>query len=151
MLLAKAKQFVLSGRGDGVACPCCSQFCKIYKRKLNSTMARSIVWLVREYGRNGGRWIDVPRTAPRFIIQTNQLGTILHWDLLETKPTTDTTKKSSGFWRPTERGIDFAHRRVSVPSHVLLYLNELESWSDEYVYVDDCLGQRFDYQELMSA
>ena len=108
---------------DGCVCPVCDQFCKLYKRKLNSGMTATLCWIVKEYC---GEWINVPELAPRHVIKSNEHGKLVHWGLLESRPNNDdSTKKESGFWRPTKLGINFVHRLCKVPSHV--YSHELDS------------------------
>ena len=66
---------ILEHRLDGLDCPACGQFVREYKRKLNSTMTRGLIWLVLAAGTDR-EWIQVARRAPRWLVQTNQLGTV---------------------------------------------------------------------------
>ena len=144
--LAEAKMWLQGQLEEGVMCPCCSQYARIYKRKLNSTMGYALLWLCRAYS---GDWINVPKKGPRSVIATNQLGTLALWGVIEQKPNVDSRKKHSGFWRPTRQGQDFANERVMLPTHVYLYNNKVQRWSNERGDIREALGKYFDYAELM--
>lgn len=155
--LIEAKAEVLAGRDDGVACPCCGQYCKVYQRTLNSAMARFLIWLVLEYehrwtdDHGGHLWISV-NDGP--LIQNRKGGgdfaKLRYWGLIEQMANDDDTKRTSGYWRPTSIGIAFAHDRITVPKQVKLYLNDPIGFSEERVSIRDALGTKFDYQELMA-
>lgn len=73
------------------------------------------------------------------------------WKLLEpSKENDDPTKKSSGYWRITQKGIDFLEKRITVPKRVHIYDNKCVGFDEEMVDVIKALGKKFDYQELMS-
>lgn len=136
----------------GARCPCCGQVCKVYKRHINSPMARFLIWLVRSYEQRP-RWIHLKQFP---MIQNRRgggdYGKLVHWGLVEQKPNTDDPdKRTSGEWRPTPKGIEFAHMRITVPDAVFLYDNVLQGFSDKKVDIQHALGTEFSYQELMSA
>lgn len=135
----------------GALCPCCGQVCKVYKRHINSPMARFLIWLVRSY-EELPRWIHLKQFP---MIQNRRgggdYGKLVHWGLIEQKPNHDEPdKRTSGEWRPTPKGIEFVHRRISVPDAVFLYDNIRQGFSDIKIDIDFALGQEFSYQELMS-
>lgn len=131
---------------DGGHCPCCDRWGKIYSRSLNETMARSLLWLVNQ-GSNGD-WIDVPQHAPRWLVRSNQLPTLRWWGLVERLETDDKTKKHSGFWRVTGLGLLFVQNQLEVPKKVYTYNAEVESFGEELVTIEDCVGG-FDYSAVM--
>lgn len=136
----------------GTCCPCCGQRCKVYKRHLNANMARFLIWIVRSYEQNP-RWI----TLKEFPLMSNRRGgndyaKLAHWKLIEQKPNTDDPdKRTSGEWRPTPKGIEFAHLRVSVPDAVFLYDNVVQGFSDHKTDITTALGKEFSYSELMAV
>ena len=147
--LQDAIDIVEAGIDEGVICPCCGQYCKRYKRKLNSSMAAGLVWLVHKAG--GARnWINVQREAPRRLVQSFQLGTLKHWGLVEQKKNERTEKRTSGIWRPTELGRRFVINRWQVmPTHVFIRNGDREGYADETCTIEEALGEDFDYAELM--
>jgi len=148
--LADAQAWLQTRLEEGVSCPCCGQFARIYRRKLNSTMAGGLVWLVRESVNNVNRWVESNR-GPRWMIGSRQLATIAHWGLIEAKPNRDEVKRTSGIWRPTELGIAFAHGRVAISKYIYLYDNKPLRFSDEKILIGEALGSKFSYSELMGG
>jgi len=161
-------------RDKGAHCPCCRQWVKVYKRALNSQMARWLIWLVRtsEQQMNGGAeaarvedpvhpregvgpWVDIKRSP----VRGGDYAKLIHWGLVEHKPNLDKGKKKdgradtrdSGMWRPTYKGIDFVYRRVVVPSHVYLYDGQKIYEERKMLSIIEALGERFSYEELMNA
>lgn len=149
--LALKKQFHAE-LDDGVVCPTCHRFAKRYKRKLGGQQVVWLMWLVREFGRTG-EWVCIQDTASwaryRGDIVGGDYGKLVHWGLVMRMGNDDPTKKSSGYWKPTQLGIDFVMQRVKVPSHVYLYNNTVDGWSETSVAIRECLGVKFDYSELM--
>jgi hypothetical protein len=154
--LEDAKTYVRAKRDEGVPCPCCGQMCKVYPRSLNAAMARFLIWLVREYEERKkddaatDLWISV-NEGP--LIQHRKGGgdfaKMEHWGLIEQMANDDETKRTSGFWRPTQSGIDFVYYRITVPRKAMLYMNECIGFSEEKINIREALGTKFDYQELM--
>jgi len=131
---------------DGGHCPCCDRWGKIYPRSLNETMAQSLVWLANQSA--DGAWVDVPKTGPRWLVRSNQLPTLRWWGLVERRATDDNTKKHSGLWRATEKGVLFAQNRLLVPKKVYTYNAEVEYFGKELVSIQDCT-ESFDYSAVM--
>lgn len=158
--LDDAKVWLRDRAREGEICPCCEQYVKVYKRALNAQMARWLIWLVRCYRQSvlasdGNdsikQWVDI-KGSP---VRGGDYAKLVHWALVEHKRNEkDATRKDSGLWRPTQRGVDFVFRRCSVPSHVYLYDNRRLNWDDNtirQVTVVDCLDKKFNYEELMKA
>lgn len=135
--------------GDGDRCPCCDRWGRIYKRNINETMARSLLWL-RDAPRENG-WVNVPVHAPRWLVRSNQLPTLRWWDLVERAASEDKNKKHSGLWRPTDLGCAFANGEISVPKTVYTYNGEREKYGDEMLRISECFGTHFSYAEVMEV
>lgn len=133
-------------RGNGGACPCCNRFGKIYGRKLNNTMLRSFLWLA-DY--RAGGWVDVPKTAPKYVLRTNQLSTLRWWGLIERRENDDPKQKHSGMWRCTELGFRFANNKASIPDEVFTYDGGVVRKSDRMVYISTIETRNFDYSDVM--
>lgn len=133
----------------GAKCPCCRQYVKLYGRKLNTTMARGLLWLCQKSGPDGS-WVDVPKFGPRWLVtKGGTLATLAHWDLIESQENEDKKKRTSGLWRPTKEGWDFAHGKRVAPTHVFLYNNRPIAFSNTFMGIEGALGDGFDYEELM--
>jgi len=133
---------------DGGYCPCCDRWGKIYRRSLNATMARQLMWLVQARDRGDG-WVHVPSTAPAWLLRTPQLPTLALWDLVEGAPSM-TKLASSGLWKPTEKGIAFAQNALSVQRYVYAYNNKRVDSDGENISILDALGSKYNYHEIMA-
>lgn len=136
--------------GKSCECPVCNQHCKIYKRKLNKSMAMAILWLVRTSG-SLLEWVNVTELGPKWLHTTRPLPTLIHWDLIEGKKNEDASKRTSGIWRPTPKGRAFVYKEITVPKYVFLYNNTLLRMSEERTDIETALGDKFDYSELMEG
>ncbi len=151
MNVKQAKKLVerKSRTAKGIACPCCAQNCKRYRRAFNTGMVRSLIWLVLRYQANGKKWINVPRVAPSYVLRSREFGKIKAWGLIVDRPNTDPAKRTSGFWKPTKRGIAFVYGRIKIPSHAIFYNRNREKFDGKPVSIRQTIGKKFDYEELM--
>lgn len=157
-LLAQAVRWVLEHRQDGVTCPCCGQFAKVYRRKLSSTMAYALILIDRHFRKVPGGWLHVPsyltKNVPDKCGATYRGGDwakMAYWGLIEEKdePREDGCKHA-GWWSITDLGQQFVRNQVRIPSHVLLYDQRLLSLDrTTMIGIKDALGDRFNYDELM--
>ena len=133
---------------EGVTCPCCGQYAKRYKRKLNSSMAAALCWM---WTQSGYAWCDVPSQAPAWVLKAREYPKLAWWGLIEEKPKEEGQKgRTSGLWRVTQLGADFARSCVSVPRYAFVYNGTVEDFTTAApIYIRSALGDRFDYRELM--
>lgn len=152
--LAQARAYLKQGAtsSEGVGCPCCGRLAKVYKRKLHTEMALFLIGLVKKYKKTRD-WINVRDVIPggdKSAKASSDGAYLVHWRLIEPQPKPEGGKRQ-GFYRPTDRGIQFAEKKIRVPSHVALFDNKVVGWNDKLVYIDEALGDKFDYEELMSS
>jgi len=133
----------------GTNCPCCGQHAKIYKRRLNSGMVASLIWLVLKYEETGD-WVEPQKTAPRYVLANREMGKLLHWSLVDIKENDDTSRRTSGLWMPTPLGVDFAKNNVFISTYVYLYTNDVVGFSQITTNAREALGKKFNYDELMN-
>lgn len=150
--LADARAGFRAELDKGTRCPCCDRFSKRYRRKLNSGMARVLIWLVRETERSGDEWIDVPARAPAWVLRSNESGKMAWWGLVEVRENeSDPSRKTTGDRKVTQKGFDFVYGRVTVPARVILYNDACEGFDGEDITIKDALGKKFSYAELMGS
>ena len=154
--LAAARALVMVKRDEGVDCPCCDQFAKIYRRKLNSSMARSLVHVYRFFAANDD-WLHAPSyLTERKVNATNDFGLLRHWGLVVHRGAMrDDGSDRDGFYKITDLGQQFVEGGVAIPKFIYLYSQQLLGLSDG-VYSDrklttirESLGSKFNYRELM--
>lgn len=146
--LAGARQWMdeTAKRAEGTHCPCCCEFVKVYHRAFTADMARFMIWLVKLHTITQD-WVDV-RKCP---LRGGDYAKTAHWELAELKENeNDPSKKTSGLWKPTQRGIDFVYKRIRIASHVDIYLKKVLGFDSSQILISDALGNKFDYEELMS-
>ena len=123
----QAKEYLRENFKKGVNCPCCGQFVKLYKRKLNSGMAIALFHIYKQ-----GSWINVKDYMRKNSLPNNHDWTLLrYWGLIEeSADKVDESKKNNGVWRITEKGAKFIEKKITVNSHILLYNNKFTGYSD---------------------
>ena len=103
------------------------------------------------HGRRG-EYLHVPTSGA--INGGGDYAKLRYWDLIEKSPKNpDPKKRSSGLWKLTELGRDFAHNRTTVS--VACYYGHPEGgvlgFEPEQVNIVDALGKYFDYEKLMAG
>ena len=133
---------------EGTICPCCDQYAKRYKRKLNSSIAAALCWM---WNHNRDAWINVPAQAPAWILKAREYPKLAWWGLIEEKPRKPGSKgRTSGVWRVTSLGSEFVRSCVGVPRYAFVYNGTVEDFSTAApVYIRAALGDAFDYAGLM--
>ena len=154
VLLSEAKAELRAQLNQGAHCPCCTQFAKIYERRLNSGMAACLLILYRiAKEMRTEEWIYVPAwvSSHPALANSREYPKLRYWGLVEQRENEDPDKKDSGFWRLTESGRNFVRGELEISSHVRLYDGRSLGFSGKPVTLKDCLGNRFSYQELMNC
>lgn len=146
--LAEARSWLASQIQDkGADCPCCGKWARIYGRHLNSAMARGLIWLTQRSGPER-EWVDIQQ-GPSWLLRTKQLPTTRHWGLIEQKINDDSTKRDSGIWRPTLKGVEFVHGRWRIQSPAMIFDTRTIGYGDRSLTIVEALGIKFNYEELM--
>ena len=158
VLLEDARKWLRGQFETGAACPCCRQFVKLYKRKLNSAMACALI-KVFHYFESPEASVEPWLQVPDYLKSSKLCGDfakLRHFGLVEPKPKAvrDDGSKRAGFYRMTETGRLFVLGEVSVPMHIYEYNSRIVSVPSPdptTTTIEKALGARFDYAELMRA
>ena len=70
---------------------------------------------------------------------------------IESRQNDDPSKKSSGYWRVTDKGRGFLALQITVPKTAVVYNNRLERLEGVFITIQEALGKKFNYEELMRA
>lgn len=150
MTLAEARAELRELVDDGHACPCCTQFAKVYRRKIHATMARQLVYF---YRRAGTDWFDLPQLSGE-VTGTRAWGgdaaKLRYWALLVEADIERDDGGRAGWWRLTSDGVLFVCDELRVPKYARIYDGRCLGLIGEPIGIRDALGDRFDYRELMS-
>jgi hypothetical protein len=137
--------------GKIVDCPCCKQQCKIWRRKLDTAMSRSLIWLVQSYAVEP-RWYHIgefPTVQRR--PGGGDFAKLRHWEMIceKAKEEGEDSKRTSGYWQPLPKATQFVNNLIRVPSHAFLYRNVLVEFEKTSTNVVESLGKKFNYKELL--
>ncbi len=143
----QAKKYLRNNFEDGCKCPCCDQYVKIYKRKL---MVKPIKLLVSLYKMNRGYHHVYDMSGEKVTTGLGDFAKIKYWGLIEEKPNTDEKKRTSGYWKITQKGVDFIEGKISVPKYVLIYNAKKYGVDDEKTITITDILENFNYKELMN-
>lgn len=138
--LGDARAALRAHAASGEDCPLCKQYVKVYRRKLNSNMAR---WLIRFHHATSGNRQWTHATHAVWTQLGEEYSKLAHWHLIEKHP------DRVGFWRETELGVAFVLNEISVESHAVVYDGECLRLDGTPVSIVTVLGKHFDYAELM--
>lgn len=146
--LDQAKAWLRAQLDVGARCPCCTQFAKVYRRRINSTQARALAIIYRERGRN---WAHLPslrmKLAPH---HSNEEPKLRYWGLLEEEALVRPDGGRAGWWRVTDLGEQWVQGLVAIPKYVCIFDSRPLRLEGEPVHIQDALGARFSLAELMA-
>lgn len=131
-------------QSDGARCPACDQHVKLYRRKLNSGMARSLIAM---YQAGGTNFIHLPTTIGA---RSREEGKLRYWGLVEEQAASRPDGGRAGYWRVTDKGAAFVGGVITVPRYAHVFNKTLHKLSGEPIGIREALGDDFSYDELMN-
>ncbi len=147
--IKEAQDYLNDNFLEGVHCPCCEQYVKKYKRKINSAMARVLIRLNNVTEEQGEDFYHVSVFDPTRS-GGSDVAKLAAWGLVKAQVNKDTTKRCSGMWIITEKGKQFARQEINLPKYCWFYNGDVLGLDDEHMTdVVDSLGDKFDYVALM--
>jgi hypothetical protein len=127
----------------GDRCPCCNQFAKVWKRQIHSIIARALIAVYN--AEPAGTFLHLATVAG----PACEGGKTRYWGLMEQESDTFPNGRS-GWWRLTPHGRAFVECRISVPQYALVYDSRCLGLDGPLVNIQDCLGSKFSYPELLA-
>lgn len=150
--LKEAKDWLRARLDKGERCPCCNQLAKFYSRRIYSSMAAALIYFYRSFDQTKFHHKSdlLKNKTLATTLGGGDFAKLSYWGLIEEKPKgQDEDKRTSGYWKITQKGIDFVQAKLQIPSHVRIYDGKVFGFTGDKVLVTDCLGNRFSYAELM--
>lgn len=138
-----ARDWTRKRADEGVDCPCCTQRVQVYKRKLNSGMARSLIAM---YALARTDWIHVPTAIGA---RSREEGKLAYWGLVEESPDPREDGGRAGWWRVTDRGKQFVLGHITIPMYARIYDGKVLGYDGAFVDIKAALGTKFNYDQLM--
>ena len=154
--IEQAKEYLRTQLDKGAECPCCTQYVKMYRRRFNAGMSYGLISIYKIYKEKDisfSEYIHVPRefTKRKINPANTEYSKLQYWGLLEQLPNeNDPTKKTTGMWKITRRGIHVVLGNLRVEEAVFVFKTKVISKSEEMVHISETLGKKFDYSELMN-
>lgn len=144
MSVAEARALLRDqAKGKGADCPVCRRFTKVYKRSIHTAMARGLITI----------WNTVRRTPfhmPTVLgINGGDTAKLTYWGLLYDEGEQREDGGRAGWWHVTDQGAAFAVGQLAVPKYALVYHSRCLGLDGPAVTIRDCLGDRFDLDELL--
>lgn len=130
---------------EGVICPCCEQLAKQYSRKFTASMAVGLISLYNQ-AKSTYNPIHIKKIK---LVNGGEFAQMKRWELIADSKNEDTTKRTSGLWNITSKGIDFVNNRIQIPMYCDTYNGQTLGFSREMTTIKQALGNKFDYSELM--
>jgi hypothetical protein len=146
--LGEARDWLRERVDRGASCPCCHQFAKVYRRKINAAMARALILMWDEGGRERRLYVHVPSIDPT---RGGDVAKMQFWGLIEEERGSRADGGRAGFWRVTQRGEDWLGRRITVPKYIRVYDGKPLNTTGVAVSIDDALGDEFRLDDLMAG
>lgn len=144
--IAQAKAWLRTKLADGAECPVCTQRAQLYRRKVTSTMARSLIEMYRAAG------LDYAHLPTVISSQRADEGKLAYWGLMEEEKVRRPDGGRAGYWRVTPRGEMFLKLQLNIPKYAEVYDGRVLGFdTTELVSIKDALGTRFDYSDLMAG
>ena len=145
--LGEARAWLRKRVGEGERCPCCQQFAKVYKRSINSSMARALVTMYRVAGTD---WVKMSDALGAGKVDRADEAKLRYWKLIEEEPELRPDGGRAGWWRVTDLGRQFVLGTVTVPKYAHVYDGRCLGLEGAPVRIEEALGNRFDLSELMA-
>lgn len=137
--------------GRGVTCPVCSQYAKVYRRKVTGSMARSLIGLARHS--QSDEWFHLQqRLNDLRATKTSRDEAMLgYWRLIEEEVALRPDGGRSGWWRVTPLGRSFVAGQQCIFKYAYVYDSRLLHYDGPQVCIQEALGVKFNYAELMAG
>ena len=144
MPLGEAMELLLEGAiNGGVICPCCSQFAKVYKRKINSAMAKGLIDLYKAGGIS--EFVHAPT-----ISSCREVSQLAWWGLVAEESTLRPDGGKSGYWKVTKKGEEFIKSEVKCDKYTYVFDGKILGHDGDMVDISEALGEPFHYRSMMN-
>ena len=154
--IQQAKEELRGAWREGIDCPCCGQFVKLYRRKVTSSMARGLISVYHYFERpNAEEWLHVPGFLKSSTL-CGDFSKLRHWELVELQPFQEREdgSKRAGYYRITEVGREYVRGEILIDKYRYEYNGQVRKVTDAdttQASIKDALGSKFDYRELMAV
>ncbi len=134
--------------GKTVNCPCCHRFSHFNRFKINRSMVLAACSLYAKRHSTDDGFVHHKKFMLGFSRGFYDLG---RFGFLEQrqKNDADQAKRTSGYWKLTQGGIDFLMGKTRVPKYAYVFDDEVRGYSEELISVHDAMGENFNFYETI--
>jgi len=155
MTLGDARQQLRGLAYEGHRCPCCTQFTKVYRRKIHASMAHALIMMYRidQTLPRDAKWIQIAEVLAHR--QVADAAKLKHWGLIEEEQAIrEDGSGRTGWWQLTDLGRRFVRGNALVNKYVLIFdgrklTDKPQEEMGGPVTIQECLGKKFNYRDLM--
>jgi len=134
----------------GYTCPHCGQYCKRYYRHFNSNMAIALIVLYRNLDKGFVHLENLMKEAG--YKRCGDASYLRHYRLIEKKEgKREDGSPRNGMYKITSAGIMFVEGKTKVKKKYIIYNNKHEGFEGDEITIQDALGKKFDYRQLMDG
>jgi hypothetical protein len=135
------------------ACPSCGQTVKLYRRTIHSTMARQLIAIYRKGGTYRRAWVEVPELIKGMRgAGGGDYAKAAYWSLIEQRPgVREDGSARTGWYRVTIQGEAFVRGLLKAQRFALVFNGQVHGFDGPLVNIRQCLGKKFDYNDLMAG
>jgi len=151
--LLKAKEDLKTKlrKGEMVICPCCTQVAKVYKRKISSSSAYALIILSKKKVKGEFHLERTLVELDLLKLVRSDFPKLRYWGLIGTiESKREDGSSRNGFYRITEAGRLFIENKITLPKYMHVYNNKAFKSSGERITILDCLGEKFNYNEIIN-
>lgn len=149
LTVEQAKENMRKNLDDGVICPCCNRLVRMYKRKISSVSAVCLIRLYKMSNKSDNHWFHISDIQGKS--GGGDFAKLRYFGLVEEASNENPSKRTSGFWRITNKGRRFVKGWLSVPCYVKVYNGKVYGEGSETITIYQALNEKFNYEELMGA
>lgn len=152
--LSEVREYLKQNYSSGCSCPACGQHVELYRRGLNSSMARALIIIFRVHRKLGfDKGIKMNQEIANMGIPANNIeyAKLAYWGLLE-QSTDEEGKLSSGYWKITDKGCRFVQNvKMTIPKYVFIYNNKVQGYGKSNLNIIAALGDNYNYNKLLNG
>lgn len=154
--VAEVRKYLEENAREGVTCPCCNQFVKVYKRKITSSQCLALINLYK-----------LSAVEDRFYHLTefrkgvadtgsNDFSKLKFYGFIDKKELSESerlkgAKRASGYYRINDLGKRFVECKSTVKEYMFIFDDHFKGFAGKEISIIEALNNKFNYKELMNS
>lgn len=152
--LGELRAYLRENWDQGCLCGACGNRVQRYSRPITSSMSYGLILIYKHYKKNFHRFQTNTYVHVESVLKETQgisssirgdITKLKYWDLISAH------LEHEGYYRITQKGVDFVLGKTKVESNILLFNNKFLGFKGEYRNIHECLKKKFNYESLMDG